>query len=442
MKANIERLYLVAGLGAALLFAFITPPFQVPDEVGHFWRAASIAEGYVVPEMDESGSFATVADGIKGIVFVLWRDIGGRTEAKITWAQFTTAWDVALRPDEPKVVRIPGAYTPVPYAPQVLAALAGRIASLRPIVTFYLGRVFNAIAFVLIVAAAIRVTPVLKAGFAVAGLVPMASFLAGSWSPDAMTVAMSFLLAALLLRAIHVQGVITSREIAAIIAVSVLLALCKPAYFLIALLALAIPAARFRSTSHRVLVMALVVGLTAGGVALSMFHSQRAFVRFAGQAVDPPAQLRRVLDQPLRFVALVASEIGGRFDYVEQGIGRLGMLDVHLPRAVIWLELIAMVVAAVATETRVRPPARVIAVLAAAATAGGIAFSTYIGWNPPCAAAIDGLQGRYFIPILPLLMIALAMPLIRRPVAVAWASVGAGVVSNVAGIAAVALRYY
>ncbi|HVS31542.1 MAG TPA: DUF2142 domain-containing protein [Thermoanaerobaculia bacterium] len=441
MKADIDRLYLVAGLAAALLFAFITPPFQVPDEVGHFWRAASIADGHLLPETNESGSFATVADGIKGIVFVLWRDIGGKLDARITWVQFRTAWDVSLRPDEPRVVRIPAGYTPVPYAPQIAGALAGKIAGFRPVITFYLGRLCNAVAFVLIVTAAIRVTPVLKAGLAVAGLLPMTSFLAGSWSPDAMTIAVCFLLAALLLRAITARGTITPRETATLIVVSVLLGLCKPAYFLLTLLALAIPAARFRSAGHRVLIMAVLFLLTAGGVALSMLNAQRAFIASADQQVDPAAQIRCVVDDPLRFVALAAREVAGDLEYVEQGIGRLGMLDVRLPRAMFWIELIVLVVAAFSAGTPPGAVARVLAGLAASGSASGIALSTYLGWNQPCAAVIEGLQGRYFIPILPLLMMVVAMPLLRRPV-VEWGLIAASVAANVAGLAAVFQRYY
>ena len=120
----------------------------------------------------------------------------------------------------------------------------------------------------------------------------------------------------------------------------------------------------------------------------------------------------------------------------------MGMLDVHLPRLVIWLELIALIVAAMGAEGRVGGWARVIAGVAAAATAGGIALSTYIGWNRPCAAVIDGLQGRYFLPILPLLMVVLALPLIRRREALAWGALAVGAGANVAGLVAVALRYY
>ena len=41
------RFYLLIGPLFGMLFILLTPPFQVPDEINHFYRAFHIAEGHV-----------------------------------------------------------------------------------------------------------------------------------------------------------------------------------------------------------------------------------------------------------------------------------------------------------------------------------------------------------------------------------------------------------
>jgi Predicted membrane protein (DUF2142) len=40
-----DRLVLALGLAGGLLLVFVTPPFQVPDEPAHFFRAYQVATG-------------------------------------------------------------------------------------------------------------------------------------------------------------------------------------------------------------------------------------------------------------------------------------------------------------------------------------------------------------------------------------------------------------
>jgi len=39
--------FAAVGLLFGIAYTLITPPFEVPDEVGHYWRASSIAYGYI-----------------------------------------------------------------------------------------------------------------------------------------------------------------------------------------------------------------------------------------------------------------------------------------------------------------------------------------------------------------------------------------------------------
>lgn len=427
-----ERLFVAIGLLTAVLFTFITPPFQVPDEVGHFWRAVTIARGTIFPRMEREGAVAEVEQGFSTIVLVFWRPTAGAEHVKITWPQFRTSKYVRLEPEKLASVTFPAGYTPAPYLPQIAAVLLTRLIPVRPVITFYLGRLINAIVYIVIIALAIRLTPMLRWLFAASALLPMALYLAASWSPDAMTIAASYLFIAALLR-----GARGPRDVALLAAAGMFVGLCKPGYFLIALMALAIPAVRGRTR-------AIIIAAAAAGFALAMWNAARGFAPVRQDArVDPAAQISCIRHDPARFAEALANEMRMRgFDYVSQTVGRLGLLDVWLPSAVVGAELLLLLLCAWSGAVTIPGGVRIVAAIAALLAIGGIALSTYIGWTPPCAHVIDGLQGRYLLPILPLLFLVIGAPLVRRERIAGVALVGVAAVANGVALAAVALRYY
>lgn len=428
-----QRLFVILALAGAVLFTFVTPPFQVPDEVGHFWRATSIAYGDVFPRIERTGGVSRVPQGFSTIVFVLWRNTAGARDVEITSSQFRTARIVPLEAEHIATVTFPAGYTPVPYLPQILAVFSTRPFPTPPIITFYLGRLFNAIVYVALIAIAIRVAPSLNWLFAAAGLLPMALFLAASWSPDALTIATAFLFTALLLR-----GARTSRDVIVLAICGAALGLCKPAYFLIVLLAFAVP---FASRAGR----AIVLAATLAGTALSMWNASRAFAQPIRPDVQlsPSAQIACVRHDPTRFAVAFRNEIERQgFDYVQQMVGRLGLLDVLLPRVIIWAEMALLLLCALSASPPGGVTVRAVALIISALTIAGIALSSYIGWTPPCASAIDGLQGRYLLPIVPLAFAIVSAPLVRRDVVSRIALLLVAIAANAVALFAVASRYY
>lgn len=425
------RSFVLVGVIAGLLFVFLTPPFQVPDEVGHYWRAVAIAEGYVLPTPGGAGSFAAIPEGMRTLVFVFYRDIAGKPEMKITREQFRTAWYLPLRAGEKVEVKLPAAYTPVAYAPQVLAAGAGRLLGLRPVITFYLGRLLNLLAFVALTATAVRVAPRLKSFFAASALLPMALFLAGSWSPDAMTIASAHLFLALLLRGMPGRG-----ETAAAALTGAIVGLCKPAYFLIAFLG-------FTTAKKRRLAAVLVLLATFAGVAIALVNASRAQEYGAVAGVSPGEQLRLARRDPLRVAGIVAADVRTRgLEYGEQMIGRLGMLEIRLPGWVLWIVFGVLVLCSLTAGGEIAIPARVLALAIFVTIAGGIFLATYLSWTKVGAATVEGIQGRYFLPALPLLGVTFAASIARLARIVPPLIIGAAAFWNGAALMVMVLRFY
>ena len=109
-----ERLPLIAALIFGVAYVFMTPPFAVPDEELHFWRAAAIAMGHVVPNGGGKPDSAHIPQGLKTLVWVMQ-----------TTKDFQLAYRIPLEPMKEPPVQFPAWYTPVPFLPQALVVEIG-----------------------------------------------------------------------------------------------------------------------------------------------------------------------------------------------------------------------------------------------------------------------------------------------------------------------------
>ena len=404
-----RRAFVVAALLIGTAFVFVTPPFQVPDEVGHYWRAVAIAEGQI------AGSAVRLPKSSQMLVYLLWVQTAGQPEVRFDRARLRRAWALPYDDSTRVPLRCVGWYTVVPSLPQAAACLIGRVFRLRPLITFYLGRLFNLAAFVALVALAMTLAPAAEYLLAAAALLPMAMFMAASFSPDVTTIAMTFVLIALAPR---------PRSDGAFGVATFLTALCKPPYFLVALLG---------ARTRRRLAIALIA--MVAGAAITFLAGRGAFVTRTDVRIDERAQLRLVAAHPLHYAAVTAGDFVHRGrEYGEEMIGVLGWLDVRLPGIVVLLA--AGVLIAVALTSGVREGARVrIAALAiAVACALAISFPLYLTWTAVGADFVVGIQGRYFLPLVPLLLIAIGARMRPLP---PWAV--AGVFAVIDGVALVAV---
>jgi uncharacterized membrane protein len=151
---------------------------------------------------------------------------------------------------------------------------------------------------------------------------------------------------------------------------------------------------------------------------------QTEYADRAGVAVDPAAQMRVIAHAPFRFVAIVIADyVRHAPRYAEGLVGRLGMLDVPLPRAVVVMLIVLVIAVALTNDVRFTAKERMLAAVAIAASMLLISVSQYLIWTAPNAPFIDGIQGRYFLPLLPLAMAALGGTVKRKlPVDVIFAA--------------------
>jgi uncharacterized membrane protein len=395
-------------------FVVTTPPLQAPDENRHLIRAYAIAGGELVatpyPGTPQHGVAAVeVPVSIIRMPERLGADIAFQPEVRQDLARVAAEWRRPLAPEHREWHALPSTYSPLVYAPQAAAVALARRLDPPPVAYVYLGRVANLAVYVALVAAALRLAPVHRWTLFLVALAPMAIFQAASLSPDAATNAIAWLFVAAVLGAACRSAPITRWELGGLIGLAASLGLLKPLAAVLAPLVLLVPAHRFgRGPWLAAGAGAVAAAVATGGLWYGTLTQLPLPVVVEG--ADEGAQLRGMLGDPVGYAGLLArSVVASAGLYARTTVGVLGWLDTELPSWVYpawWAALAGVAVFDADAASPVRGLAR--AGCLALAIAGMLAAISLIYLiNPIGHDPIGGVQGRYFLPFLPLGAIAL-----------------------------------
>ena len=354
--------YLLYGLVMAVFLTWFMPPFQNPDELNHFFKADQISRGQIIS--DRGGGHISVAIATANY------------EADTTWTAQTL----------PAIFPNTAIYPPALYVPAAAAIIAGKAMSLSVIQTLRLIRMTNALLAIAIVALAIALAGAASTWIFLLCALPMSVSVMTSVSQDGLIIALTALACALLLQPRARLG------IASILLI--LIAMAKPPYTVLALALIA--TARAPRTSRLISAAALLACvLTWTWIA----HHYSATPLRTDIHVDTAEQIRHLLAAPLEIIRpTVRSLVVNRIIYGESFIGVLGRMELYLSDY--YYLFVAGVLLVFAIQLRPTPDWRTFGRTAAAVVTGGIIFlSLYLVWTEVGARMVDGIQGRYFIPI-------------------------------------------
>jgi uncharacterized membrane protein len=409
-----EHAFAAVALLFGIAVAFVTPPFDSPDEPRHLQRAWLLSQGRIALPGAAPSSGGAVPESLMRLHPPYTRGTNAcRHRPAELWATLATPLEPERTSDE---IRTPILYGPIGYLPQALALAPARWLGAGAGSLLYVARLANLAAFVGLCALAVACAPARRLVLASAALLPMSLFEASTVSADAMTNALALLLLALVLRtASRGRDRVRAWELAGIIGLICLLGLGKPGYSLLALLVVAIPAECFGDVTRRrwVVAVAMAAGLI---VPAAWWAAVQHTGPFPYPGADPAAQLAGLLRAPWQLAGAVAATLGERaLDFARATIGVLGRLDVVLPPAAYlgWSGLL-LAVSGVDGARSPRLDARSRVSIAVVGAAGAVAISAllYISATPPGASRVVGIQGRYFLAFVPLALVGL--PVLRE----------------------------
>lgn len=411
---NPQTAFLIIGLIYGLGFLLATPAFQVPDEYEHFYRALYVSEGHVIPEKLGNISGVYVPESVKitsDTVNDQWHSFLENNDNKthlIPLLDLPFNSKNMVFEDISRIAVI--TYSPVPYLMAAFGIDLGKLFNLSPLVLMYIGRLANLLVWIFLTYLAIRITPVHKWVFLMIALIPMTLFEAASLSADSFLFGISFLIIAIFFRYAFDDNKkkIGIKEVYIMFILLLLIGLAKSNYFLLLLLIFLIPALKFENRKKMLLITGFLFLAVAVVTGIWMFLTNHLYAPIVPQ-VSVSGQIAYILGDPFRFpYVLINTLISHGASYQYLFIGNF-WLSIPLPTWWIGFYLATIIPVALLDTNKInitrnqKLVSAITFILAFVTTCAVI----YITWTPVGQNVIDGIQGRYFIPILPLLFLLL-----------------------------------
>lgn len=418
-----QFIYLASLFG--MLFIMLIPPFQSPDEGSHFEKAYVLSKGDFYPEVHDGkqgfylpeelinyiedqeksvGNYnfkQTYADTIKKD-----KSVGVGIEEK--FEQFSTMSANPIGHIIPCIGIIVGKFVSI---------LAGRDPSI--VMLLYFARLISLVVYVIGIAYAIKITPVFKRTFCFVGLLPMALLMGSMVSYDGLLIIASFLFASVSFKLIFDDKYkMRKAHILLFALIAYIFFALKIVYLPMFLLLVFIPKEKYED-QRRFRMLAYICCIFLGLIAVSKIPA------FFIESVDDSAnslikeQYSFVIKNPIKYLKIFYNTVKeGRDYYISTTIGVFGHVDTYLYSVFIYPCFIFLIVLGVLDgnikRLKITWKQRGAIIISILAGVFGVFLAMYTMWTAVIpgggvgADHINGVQGRYFLPFIPVVFICVS----------------------------------
>jgi len=405
---KVEKLFLMIVPFACLFFLITMPTFKNHDEYYHWLKAYEVSEGHFMTPIQDGVQGSMMPDSVANVCPKDW--------TKMTYTDVQEKLKLPLEKEKQGILNPETAavYSCVQYAPQAMGIAFARILTDNVYLITYAGRIVNMIVAILLLYFAIKLMPFGKKLILIPAMIPIAIEGFTSLSPDAMTIAMSFLYIAYILNlAFGKKKKIEIKEKVTLLVMSVIIALCKIVYIPLVLLMLIIPKEKFKKETNRNKVfniciiagIAIIINLIWLGIASRYLSNFREG--------DSKVQVLLAIQNPIRYIqtALYTINLNGNSYLMSLFGSDLGWGEFVKLYAIVPYALLAIYTFTAITDESLKNKLKnyqvVWITLVVLAVIGLVFTSLYVQWTTVGKESIAGVQGRYFLPILPLIMLLL-----------------------------------
>ena len=411
-RLRLEYLFLIMYFTLEIMYLAVIPLSSTPDETEHWLRAYGISQGDFVPETNEAGEGGSY---VPANITYMWNRSGSRIidmrdnllmEASPE-RSFLTYSNTAL-------------YSPLTYAPQTAGIILARLICSKPYIWAYAGRITNMVTVGLMIFAAIRIAPVGKNVIFTLTMLPINMYESASLSGGAFTYSVTVLLISYVLwLRYEKQGEMTGREKLWLYLMLLFTASCKVVYVPFVLLAFAIPPERLgdkRKYTFHIVCAAIMILLASLGW---MSISRRYLIEY-NAGVDSIAQAKYVLRYPFNYLQTIVNTFMYSGEWVIKtffaaslgyfNVGNNLLMMTVSAGTLIYVCVSERLIIKTGNDREYTEGKEVILLLmllsAAILSALLVCTSEYVQWTPYKNRSIEGIQGRYFLPmILPMVLV-------------------------------------
>ena len=407
-RTKVERFFFPMALFLGVIFQCLVTVGGVPDEPGHLDTAYKYSNKILfVEETETPGTIYKRACDVE-MSDMLANGLESNSYYQLMTETFT-------RPDNTELMEVsyvdstnlaPG----IVYVPSAVGLSLGRLLGLSAMLTFQIARICNLLCFVILAWAAVRLIPFGKNLLGMTAILPITLQQGASFSYDAMVNGLLLLFSAFCFR-LWKKEQKEKWEIVLTAFLALFTALAKGGVYL-PLLMLLIPAflkgRDFKNTERKKIF--LWIGLAAAAAAflaavavLKFMPVFQTFLEGNGQNGDSTYTISYLIQHPLNVVYLYWNTVMQEGDTLLQGLlgGILSWLDLRMNWIFQLIFLFGLILTANLEKDRFEGKfwKKVLIMISCSISAAFIMMSMLVGYTKASSDYIQGLQGRYFLPL-------------------------------------------
>ena len=427
-KIPVEITALISILVLGSMYMVTLPPISAPDEVSHFASAYALSNRILGGEAvdDEGNVWMRQEDEFIQNIYMAKGDEAreslGRVLTEETWKQIRSRMSPIFVSQEAKEITAsvssPVNTTPAAYLAPALGITLGRLIGVNCMILAFMGRFFNLLFFGIMVYESMKVLPFGKTVVWGVSLLPMSLHLAASYSYDTFLMGMSFFFGSYCIYLAYAKPVVQKRDIAILAVLAAAFGPCKMVYAVMLGFALLIPVKKFGGWKN----WTISAGTVLAAFAVSMVLVNRSTIatyasgsdNYVSWAAEEGFSIPLILHNPLLYVRIMYNSLvhlGDEWTLQLFG-GSLGNLDPVLSvpffvSLVMGACLVLLSIRNAGEALYMKGKQKVWICFLAAACLAGLMTAMLVGWTPMSSTVIEGVQGRYLIPVIPFVLMCM-----------------------------------
>lgn len=409
------RNFVIISTSFGIMFIFNNPFFEATDEIFHFSKAYDISLGNLLSTKQDDTIGVNLPANFEDMprpneVEISYGMLGANErydESKVdAWKEFQFSKDMKYIEQPTTAV-----YSPIPYIPQVIGIQLANIFGLKAFYSIVFARLLNLITYILLTALAIRMMPRLKNTLSFLACFPLFVSLAASFSADSILMGLNFLFIAWMLKILMQakEDTLTIKQFIVPTILLVLIVLCKFTYWPLSLLIVAFVGRKlFVTKLQGVFSFILLSGLPAIILVVwNLFIMGYVGTISSNENVDAIEQLKFMLSHPIKAVEAFFSTFEWGMTHWVLMANQVGWVT-HLLTGTAIISIVGLVLTLIfdhiEDEWRLRRFDYSVFIVSIIGTVFLVMLSLYLTWTDVGLDFISGLQGRYFLPAIPLIL--------------------------------------
>ncbi len=400
---KVENYFLILGVTFGIIFIILLPPGVAPDDHAHIataYRNANILMGQ--DTTDEIGNVIVRASdaeienthrlNLNTLSYYddLMKQKGNQNNTRISFDRW--AMNVPI----------------FGHLPQAIGIAIGWMLNLSGVITLYLGKSASLLFYLIVVYFSIKILPWGKTMLAIVSLFPMSLQMATSFNYDAIVNSMSFFIIGYTMYLIYDREKVEWKDYLVLGISCLIMVPCKVVYLFVCGIIFFIPNSKSKNKKMSVL---WKCGIIIAVLIFLLFQRMSQVQSLLTSTNETNYTMNQILSNFHNSIGVVFETFFTQTSYYLGGIigQSLGWFQINIS----WYVVIGFVILSVVSYAEDgRDPRqmsikmKILSLIFCIIMMGGILLSMWLSATPNNHPFIAGVQGRYFLPFLPLLMLA------------------------------------